>query len=336
MWTTERESLYGFWGSCMGHIFVDHHSQVPVHAQIKEQIRFLCLQQKLRPGDALPSIRRLARQLGVGDGVIRRVYRELRDEDVLLVENREHVLHRSAATAASRIDLVRASERRGAQLIAWAKKHDVSAIAFGRFLLRQASIREAGSPSYVFVDICRPAAERSAFKISKAWNIPVAGMSMGDIKARWRTDARTLTAVLVNEHLYEDAIAVAEGDASRLFSVKVRLDERLRRRISRLQKGSNILVICADDDFASTGPAMLHICKRASGPERRVEVKNVSDISSLTALLSATRHGLFLFSPLVWETLPTQISRMARAVPAFSEPDPQGLNEIRSAAGVLL
>lgn len=317
-------------------MFVDRHSQTPVHAQIEEQIRLLCLHQELRPGDTLPSIRRLARQLNVGNGVIRRVYRELRDGNVLLVVNREHVVDRSAAATASTMDLVRASERRCAQMLVWARKHHVSDIALGRFLLRQAFVREAASPSYAFVDICRLAAERSASKISKAWNIQVAGVSVGDYTARWRHDARMLTAVLVNEHLYESVITVAEPNASRLFSVKVRLEERLRRRVNRLEKRWTVLAVCEDNGFELTARAMLRMSERTFGPGRRVEVKNVSDIPNLTALIQAKRHALFLFSPVVWETLPPQTRRIGTVAPAFSEPDRQALNELRLAAGVLL
>ncbi len=285
----------------------------------------------------MPSIRELARQLRVGDGVVRRAYRELRDMGLLLTEDRKHVVGRSAEAAASKMDLVRASTERCDQLIAWAKEHQLSAIALSRFLFRQVSAREAASPSYVFVDICRLAAERSAARISKAWDIRVAGMSVSDFTARWRTDARNLSAILVHQHLYEDVITVTGEDAHRVFSVKVRLDERIRRRISRLSPRSTILFVCGDEDFARTCRAMLRHCEYVFGQKRRFQFKNVSDIPDLSRLLQARtqKFRLFLFSPIVWDTLPTRIKRMVTVAPAFSEPDPQSLEETRIAAGVL-
>lgn len=286
----------------------------------------------------MPSIRELARQLRVGDGVVRRAYRELRDLGLLLTKDRNHVVAGSTEVAAAKMDLVRASTEQCDQLIEWANEHHLSAIALSRFLLRQASARENASPSYVFVDVCRLAAEQSASRISRAWDIRVAGMSVGDFTTRWRTGARNLSAILVNQHLYEDVMTVAGEDAARVFSVKVRLDERLRRRISRLSPRSAVLIVCADEDSAGTCRAMLHHCESVFGQKRRFQAKKLSDIPNLIRLLQARTptFRLFLFSPIVWETLPTRIKRMVTVAPAFSEPDSQSLEETRIAAGVLL
>ena len=222
------------------------------------------------------------------------------------------------------------------RLIAWADKNRLSAIALGRLLLRRALTREAASPSYFFVDICRLAAEASVVKVSKLWGIKVAGISVGDFTTLGNDNTRHVSAVLVNEYLYEDVIAVAGEIAPRVFSVRVRLDERVQRRIRRLPKRSTVLIICSDDDFSRTGRAMLRHCKNVFGNRWRFQVKQVSEIPDLTNFIRAQRYRLFLFSPLVWETLPGRIKRMVKVAPAFSEPEPQSLEETRIAAGVLL
>ena len=147
-------------------IVIDPHGLIPAYAQLKDQIKFACAHQDIKPGDVLPSIRVLARQLNVGDGEVRRAYRELCEAGLLATERRKHVVVSPALVSASQAGLVRASIKRSNRLIAWAAQHRLSAIALGRLLLRQALARESASPSYLFVDICRLAAETSAARTS--------------------------------------------------------------------------------------------------------------------------------------------------------------------------
>ena len=93
----------------MTNFVVERSRQFPIHTQIKDQIRLACLYQRLHTGDALPSIRQLAHQLGVGDGVVRRAYRELCDVGLLEAQGRRHVVGTPARAAGSRTDIVRAS-----------------------------------------------------------------------------------------------------------------------------------------------------------------------------------------------------------------------------------
>jgi DNA-binding transcriptional regulator YhcF (GntR family) len=317
-------------------ILVESHSQVPAHAQIKDQIKFACLHQELKPGHALPSIRRLASQLNVGDGVVRRAYRELHEMGLLVTEGRKHVVGMPAVAAASKAGVVRASTEQCDRMLAWATANHLSAISLSRLLLRQALVREIASPSYLFIDICKLAAERSADKVSKAWGIRIAGVSVGDFTDRWSNNVGDVTAVLVNECLYEDVIEVVGEITPRVFSIRIRLDERLRRRISKLPMRSTVLIICSDEDFSRTGRAMLRHCEQLFGSRWRFQAKKVGEIPDLPRLIRTQRYRLFLFSPLVWEELPTRVKRMVAVAPAFSEPDPQSLEETRIAAGVLL
>ena len=157
-------------------IFIDSHSQLPAYAQIKDQIKFACAYQELGPDHALPSIRVLARQLNVGDGEVRRAYRELREAGLLVTERRNHVVVAPAVVTGSEIELLKASTKRCDRLIAWATQNRLSAIALGRLLQRRALARETVSPSYLFVDVCSLAADKSVAMISKAWGIRVAGV----------------------------------------------------------------------------------------------------------------------------------------------------------------
>ena len=56
---------------------IEKGSAVPISRQIAEQIATLCASGTLRPGERLPSVRELARELAVNQNTILRVYERL-------------------------------------------------------------------------------------------------------------------------------------------------------------------------------------------------------------------------------------------------------------------
>jgi DNA-binding transcriptional regulator YhcF (GntR family) len=56
---------------------VDHRSAVPPYEQIRVRVIDLISRGALVPGDRLPTVRRLAEDLGVAPGTVQRAYREL-------------------------------------------------------------------------------------------------------------------------------------------------------------------------------------------------------------------------------------------------------------------
>lgn len=58
-------------------IRIERGSSIPISRQIAEQIRAQCLSGTLRPGESIPSVRRLAQQLAVNVNTVVRVYERL-------------------------------------------------------------------------------------------------------------------------------------------------------------------------------------------------------------------------------------------------------------------
>ncbi|MHC1587704.1 MAG: GntR family transcriptional regulator [Candidatus Syntropharchaeia archaeon] len=64
---------------------IDFNSHVPVYKQIKEKIKSMIVTGKLKKGAFVPSIRSLAKDLGVNLNTVSRAYRELVLEGILKV-----------------------------------------------------------------------------------------------------------------------------------------------------------------------------------------------------------------------------------------------------------
>jgi DNA-binding transcriptional regulator YhcF (GntR family) len=323
-------------GKASAHFFVDAESLVPAHAQLKSQIRRARSYVELEPGDVLPSIRTLARQVGVGDGVVRRAYRELCQSGLLRTDNRKHVVVTPSLPPASEAStLAQASADQCDRLIAWAREAHLSAIALGRLLLARARAREVASPSYVFVDICRLAAEESARHIGRVWEIKVAGLSLSDFASLSPADVHGLSAIVVNEHLYQDVRTIVGEGAHGVLPVRMCLDKRLQQRINRLPARSRALIVTSNGSSLAGDRALLHSCQRLFGRTRRLHAKALSEIPDLAALLKSRQYALVLFSPSAWEQTSARIRRMPSVARAATEPDPPALEDVRIAAGVL-
>lgn len=73
-------------------ITIDRSIEHPVYEQIADQVRQLVASGALTPGTALPSVRRLAGDLGVNLNTIARAYRVLEDEGFLSIRDRAGVV----------------------------------------------------------------------------------------------------------------------------------------------------------------------------------------------------------------------------------------------------
>lgn len=64
-------------------IRIERASSVPISRQIADQVRALCIARSLKPGERLPSVRELARELAVNQNTVLRVYDRLAAEGLL-------------------------------------------------------------------------------------------------------------------------------------------------------------------------------------------------------------------------------------------------------------
>ena len=63
--------------------YLDASSELPNYVQLENQIKTACLHGKLKPGDQLPSIRALAKELSIAIITVKRAYDDLEKEKVI-------------------------------------------------------------------------------------------------------------------------------------------------------------------------------------------------------------------------------------------------------------
>ena len=86
-------------------IVIDIDGPVPLFAQLIEQVKKAVLSDKLGPGDALPSIRQLANDLGLNNKTVAKAYRLLERDSVIQTKGYRGTFVHPDAKANSTVDL---------------------------------------------------------------------------------------------------------------------------------------------------------------------------------------------------------------------------------------
>lgn len=64
-------------------VILDLKSTKPIYEQIMEQIKYQVIQGHLKPGDAIPSVRKLALELKITPGTVAKAYQELERQEII-------------------------------------------------------------------------------------------------------------------------------------------------------------------------------------------------------------------------------------------------------------
>lgn len=67
---------------------IDMTSEVPIYQQIRNEIVFAVAKEHLKPGDALPTVRQLAHDIGVNPMTVNKAYALLKDEGIIIIDRR--------------------------------------------------------------------------------------------------------------------------------------------------------------------------------------------------------------------------------------------------------
>ena len=111
----------------MLHFQIDPHSGVPVYRQVMDQVRYYVAAGVLNPGDKLPSIRELAKQLAVNPTTVVKAYTELQHDGVIEMKHGSGAFVADAARKMTDAQRKKALQRLAKQLAVEARQMDASA-----------------------------------------------------------------------------------------------------------------------------------------------------------------------------------------------------------------
>ncbi|MEE8296051.1 MAG: GntR family transcriptional regulator [Sphingomonadales bacterium] len=125
-------------------IIIDIDGETPMFAQLIEQIKKAVLSGSLGPGDALPSIRQLANDLGVNNKTVAKAYQLLERDEVINTKGYRGTFVHPEAKANSKVDLNEWVLTKFSETITALKKAGVTdseiRIAFGNVMHKKTNL----------------------------------------------------------------------------------------------------------------------------------------------------------------------------------------------------
>ncbi|MGQ9501391.1 MAG: GntR family transcriptional regulator [Anaerolineae bacterium] len=235
-------------------LYVEACDHLPVHIQLREQIRFLILNGELAPGSRLPPARQLAGFLHINRNTVQRAYRELAQEG--LVECRQG---RGCVVTAHMQPLVpRASAELLEQvdnLLTQAQTIGLQPSEVAALLLARARHRMHRKPParLVFVECETPIAEAAARVLQERLGIPVQPLVLRELRARpggLEAALRDVSVVATTFfHIQElrQALARIRKEVVAL-SIKPQLENLIQ--IAAIPRGTRVALVCTSQGSA--------------------------------------------------------------------------------------
>jgi len=268
---------------------------------------------------------------------VRRVYQELTQSGFLSAEPRKHLMVTATLTKPGHVEaLAQECSAKCDRLIDWAQEHNVSATSLARLFLRSATENENRKPAYTYVALTRAAAERFAREISKTWEIPVAPLTFADVVELSDAELASYAGILVNYFRHDGMLAALGGREARVFPVRVKLHERILRKIRRQGAGADVLLVVPKDDAPRVAAALLKFIARDVGHEVRLHTAAVDDVRDLADDVERGRYRLAVVSRHIWDDIPEKARRLPNVIPNENVLVMESLERVRVAAGILV
>jgi DNA-binding transcriptional regulator YhcF (GntR family) len=313
--------------------YIDKHSSIPAIAQIEEQIKLAVAMGVFRDGDTLPSIREVEKQTGVNRGKIHRAYLALRKSGLLvLARGRGSVVTAPAAS-------VRSTNERCLQLsksaISKARQVGIPPTVFARYLSRQAQEDERSKPFISYVDDMEDRAKQRAAEISSLWQVPVAGMSVLELKMALRSGAIS-KRVLVN-HLRRDYIrSIIPSKRIDVIPIEVVYTEQTIKDLGKIKADSSVMRILAPQQVGNAPFIIAQLRKWVTSSGVEISWISERDVSSFEKLLNDSKYDRVIIDHGIMSQVPQELRRSPRILWVRRQLDPASLETARMRAGVII
>ncbi len=219
---------------------INQNSYLPVHVQLKEQLKHLILSGELEVGERLPSIRALAGYLRINRNTVARVVAELEREEYVDTRRGSGVF--VVEPPAGREDLKR--QRLLERVMEQARAEGVSVEDLGYELLARAGAPAREKVRIAFVECNRPQVEQFSAELEEQLPVEVEGLLIEELENRlggeqeppWRLVATTFFHV-------QEVEALAEPRGIETVALMVEATVETISHLSELPAGTTVGVV---------------------------------------------------------------------------------------------
>jgi DNA-binding transcriptional regulator YhcF (GntR family) len=321
---------------------IEKDSSVPLHSQIKERIKTALAFGELRPGDALPSIRDLEQELGIGRAIVRRAYLELQECGILDIRQGSRVcvneylqIRADEALTQQLEDLVEGTLQSASRL-------NVSHSSFAKLLLIRAMELDRTRLCYLFVDTSKALAENIAKQITRMWEVPICGAAVSELPALLSSERHQIHCIIVTYYRYDEVSALVKQlqkcEHAEVVPISVRFTEEMIDHVTSLPRSSQVLLVAEDDEYRRHGRQPFADVYTEVFGKHDIEfaVRPVSSFQDLKQIGLKNGYALTIVSNSIWDRLPANVRKGGSVTHPRVEIDRASLERARISAGVIV
>ncbi|HLY41077.1 MAG TPA: GntR family transcriptional regulator [Terracidiphilus sp.] len=228
---------------------VDKQTVIPVHEQIKNQIRLALAIGELKPGDYLPSIRRADSKLNVGLATIRRAYEELADAGIVTLERGRGAFVSKDASTAAADSPIEQFEGIFQFLSSDLKKRKLVPSAFARFLFSRMLQTEQKRPSIVIIEESTTLTNDYVEQLGEAWQLPVAGMTVAELKAATAEKRDGVSCLLTDYYVQGLVKSILHHRSPLLIPLDVEIHPIMNADLGALSRDAHVALVLENSEY---------------------------------------------------------------------------------------
>jgi GntR family transcriptional regulator len=282
---------------------VDKQTVIPVHEQIKTQIRLALATRELRPGDYLPSIRRADSKLHVGLASIRRAYEELADAGIVTLERgRGAFISKDASTAA--VDSpIEQFEEIFHFLNDDLKKRKLVPSAFARFLYSRMLQAEQKRPSIAVIEESTTLTSDYVQQLGQSWQLPIAGLTVRELK-QMSAEKRSSFSCFVTDYYVQGMVkSVLRGSSPFVIPLDVEFRPEMTEDLEALTRGSRVAIVLEDSEFQRKASYIQKLFEKAFHTKQHQFHLLSESGAVLSKLLADKKFSRVYVGNLIWDHL---------------------------------
>jgi GntR family transcriptional regulator len=282
---------------------IDRQTVIPVHEQIKNQIRLALAIGELHPGDYLPSIRRADSRLHVGLATIRRAYEELADSGIVTLERgRGAFISKDASTAAadSPIDQF---EEIFHFLSGDLKRRKLVPSTFARFLFSRTLQAEQKRPSIAVIEESATLTSDYVEQLGRAWQLPIAGLTVGDLKQMSAEKRAGFSCFFLDYYVHGIVKSLLRGSSPLIIPLEVEFRPEMNADLGGLARGAQVAIVLEDSEYDRKATYIQKLFEKAfHAKQLRFQALRQGDVE-LSKLLEDKKFSRIYVGNRVWDRL---------------------------------
>lgn len=229
-----------------GNFLINKQSAVPIHIQLKEQVRYAIMSGNYEPGSPLPSIRDMTAQLGIHRNTVHRVYLELQAGGLLVSRPGKGVFVNETLTEVVSVKELNAADDLIERYFNEANGMGINPTTLARLVGQRAPGYDSHHPIVSFVECTAHQSQECARDLGEAFGINVHHLLLDELREANGGLLESLQHIVTSLFHYDEVRELLSGSGRRVHPITYDLHPATRKVLRDLPADRKLGFICHD------------------------------------------------------------------------------------------